>query len=445
MKILWDYYENYDEYVYASDVDTYELVYMNKKTREAFNVDSLQSLAGKTCYETLQLCSSPCTLCNSSKLEPGMFTRGYNFNPILEQYISTVDTMILDNGRRYRIQIAHSVMDDESKISLISKYKDMGGLINNALAMAFQKISPDETIQCLLEHLGQILKGERAYIFEKDEHNRDFNTHEWVAAGVTPEKEHLQDLDPSVCEPWYEQFKTHDYVRIRNLEDIRETTPVMYSVLEPQDIRSLVVIPLRHDGKTIGFCGIDNLPDGTAEFAVGVLRIMAYFIVTELQRRDLVRSLNEMSYLDQQTGLGNRHAYQRHIDENLSDDSLGVVFCDITGLKRINDQLGHSHGDRMILRAAESIKNVFEDYSLFRFGGDELVALCPAIDKEELEKKAKLLKTDALSRDVNLAIGTAWAPAGCVNVDRLMSDSETDMYRDKAEYYATSGLDRRRE
>ena len=88
-----------------------------------------------------------------------------------------------------------------------------------------------------------------------------------VAAGVTPEKEHLQDLDPSVCEPWYEQFKTHDYVRIRNLEDIRETTPVMYSVLEPQDIRSLVVIPLRHDGKTIGFCGIDNLPDGTAEFA----------------------------------------------------------------------------------------------------------------------------------------------------------------------------------
>ena len=176
-----------------------------------------------------------------------------------------------------------------------------------------------------------------------------------------------------------------------------------------------------------------------------MLRIMAYFIVTELQRRDLVRSLNEMSYLDQQTGLGNRHAYQRHIDENLSDDSLGVVFCDITGLKRINDQLGHSHGDRMILRAAESIKNVFEDYSLFRFGGDELVALCPAIDKEELEKKAKLLKTDALSRDVNLAIGTAWAPAGCVNVDRLMSDSETDMYRDKAEYYATSGLDRRRE
>ena len=87
MKILWDYYENYDEYVYASDVDTYELVYMNKKTRDAFNVDSLQSLAGKTCYETLQLCSSPCTLCNSSKLEPGMFTRGYNFNPILEQYI----------------------------------------------------------------------------------------------------------------------------------------------------------------------------------------------------------------------------------------------------------------------------------------------------------------------------------------------------------------------
>ena len=59
MEKIWEFYENLDEYVYVADIDSYELVYMNRKAREAFNVQSAKCFMGKKCYEVLQQCSTP--------------------------------------------------------------------------------------------------------------------------------------------------------------------------------------------------------------------------------------------------------------------------------------------------------------------------------------------------------------------------------------------------
>ena len=60
MKKIWEFFENMDEVVYVSDVDSYDLVYMNKKALELYGFQSLGELAGKKCYEILQNSSSPC-------------------------------------------------------------------------------------------------------------------------------------------------------------------------------------------------------------------------------------------------------------------------------------------------------------------------------------------------------------------------------------------------
>ena len=50
MEKIWEFYENLDEYVYVADIDSYELVYMNRKAREAFNVQSAKC-SGYICPE----------------------------------------------------------------------------------------------------------------------------------------------------------------------------------------------------------------------------------------------------------------------------------------------------------------------------------------------------------------------------------------------------------
>lgn len=431
--------------MYVADIDSYELVYMNRKAREAFNVQSAKCFMGKKCYEVLQQCSTPCTFCTNVELKPGCFKRWRYYNSVLDKHLILFDSMVIADGRRYRIEVAVNVNNEEEREKALGRYQNLEMLVNNALGVALQKPTPDETIQTLLEHIGHILRGERAYIFEKNEHGNDDNTYEWVAAGITPQKQNLQNVPPWICEPWYLQFQKHSHVLIRDLEDIQEQEPMMYQVLKPQGIHSLVVVPLEFDGEITAFYGVDNPPAGTLEDAIGILRIMGHFITASLKRRDLMRKLLDLSFRDQQTRLGNRYALQRFVDEEYCVEmSLGVMFCDVTGLKRVNDEQGHKAGDVMIARAAESLREIYDGYQCFRFGGDELLALCPGISEKETGDKGELLKLAAKEKGIVLSVGTAWAAAGAANIDSLLSEAETRMYQDKSRYYQTMGIDRRK-
>lgn len=169
-------------------------------------------------------------------------------------------------------------------------------IINEGLRVALQKETPDQSLEVLLEHLGKALNGERTYIFEQNESGCDDNTYEWAADGVQPEKENLQNLPPEVCANWYRNFSIGKHIVIKDLEEIRETIPLQYEILKQQNIHSLVVVPLYDGKKIIGFYGVDNPPAKLLEYATNMLQTAAYFIVSSLKRRNLVRELQKRSY-----------------------------------------------------------------------------------------------------------------------------------------------------
>ena len=169
-------------------------------------------------------------------------------------------------------------------------------IINEGLRVALLEETPDQSLEVLLEHLGKALDGERTYIFERNESGSDDNTYEWVAEGVQPEKENLQNVPPQVCEAWYRNFSEGRYIAIEDVEAIREDSPLQYETLKRQNIHSLVVVPLYDNGKTIGFYGVDNPPVKSLEYASNMLQTAAYFIVSSLKRRNLVRQLQKRSY-----------------------------------------------------------------------------------------------------------------------------------------------------
>ena len=51
MSKVWEFFENMNEAVYASDVDTYELLYLNKAARDLFQFKDESEYKGKNCYE----------------------------------------------------------------------------------------------------------------------------------------------------------------------------------------------------------------------------------------------------------------------------------------------------------------------------------------------------------------------------------------------------------
>lgn len=446
LRSVWQFFQDLDELVYAADIETYELVYLNQKALDAFGLKSLDEIKGRKCHEVLQGCNFPCGICNNEKLCVGRFAEWRYYNPVVEKYFSLKDTLIEDaeTKRKYRIEIAIDITEERAQDQVVQMYRDIEALANNGLKKAIAAESPDESINIILEHLGKALSGERTYIFEKNENGGDDNTYEWCAPGIQPEKDNLQNVPPEVCANWYRIFEDGQNIIIPDLEETKETDPMQYENLKRQGIHSLVIVPLYDKGKVVAFCGVDNPPPTFLEYCHDMLQITGAFLLSCLKRRKLLAKLMELSYKDALTKLGNRFALTEFVQQMDRTQSVAIVYCDVTGLKQVNDTQGHKAGDRLILRACECLRQVFDDSYLFRLGGDELLAVCPNVTQADAEARVAQLREAAKEHSVNLAVGMVRLETMGDDMFHAVMEAEQLMYEDKAEFYEKSGMDRRR-
>ena len=445
-KNVWNFFHNLDESVYAADVETHELVYLNRKALDTLGLKSLDEIKGKKCYEVLQGLTAPCGMCTNDQLSVGTFVEWRYYNPVFEKYFILKDTLIVDpeTKRKYRIEIAVDITEERMQDQVIQMYRDIEALANEGLKKAIAVESPDESINIILEHLGKALNGERTYIFEENENGCDDNTYEWCAPGIHPEKDNLQNVPPEVCANWYSNFEDGQNIIIPDLEKTKETDPLQYENLKRQGIHSIVIVPLYDKGKAIGFCGVDNPPPTFLEYSHDMLQITAAFLIACLKRRKLLNKLMELSYKDALTKLGNRFALTEYVQQMDRTQSVAVVYCDITGLKQVNDTQGHEAGDKLILDACECLKQVFDDSCLFRLGGDELLAVCPNITQADADALVARLREATRRHSVNLAIGSVRLEAMGNDLFHAVMEAEKRMYADKSEFYKKSGIERRR-
>lgn len=450
LKNVWSIFQNLDEFVYASDIETNELVYLNRKAMDTFGLKSIDEIKGRKCYEVLQGSNLPCALCTNNQLSVGNYVEWSYYNQVVDRHLMVKDTMVEDpdTGKKYHIGITIDVTGHTTKETaqddILKIYQKIEMLVNKGMKEAISAETPDESIDIILEHMGKALCGERTYVFEQNQNGGDDNTYEWCAPGVHPEKENLQNLPPEVCAKWYRCFEDGKDIMIQDLEEIKESDPLQYENLKRQGIRSLVVIPLYDNGKAIAFYGVDNPPPIFLEYSHDILQIAAAFLISCLKRRKMLAKLMELSYKDALTGIGNRFAMTNYIRQMDRKQSVAVVYCDVTGLKQVNDTQGHEAGDTLIRNACESLKQVFDGYGLFRIGGDELMVICPNITHAIADDRVVQLKETMKDYSVNLAIGMVWLEEMGVSLKRSVMEAEKRMYEDKAEYYKTSGIERRK-
>jgi diguanylate cyclase (GGDEF)-like protein len=118
------------------------------------------------------------------------------------------------------------------------------------------------------------------------------------------------------------------------------------------------------------------------------------------------------------------------------------MFCDLDGLKLINDRLGHHSGDQLLRVVAERLGQVGRGADVVcRFGGDEFVIMCPDLaDTAYLEMIGRRLgravsepvELDGERLEPRLSIGRAWARDGD-DASSLLARADADMYEAKRE------------
>ncbi len=94
MKAVWEFLENFYAGVYVADMNTYELLYMNAKAREWFQISSPEEYKGKKCYAVLQNFPMPCPFCTNTQLIEDQLYEWHYFNRIVNNDFNMKDFIV---------------------------------------------------------------------------------------------------------------------------------------------------------------------------------------------------------------------------------------------------------------------------------------------------------------------------------------------------------------
>ena len=149
----------------------------------------------------------------------------------------------------------------------------------------------------------------------------------------------------------------------------------------------------------------------------------------------LLKKLEIMSSIDSLTGIKNRNVMNIHVDQIVDGTKPmpeAVLFVDLNGLKRENDEKGHSAGDKMLCTAAKILQKVFRDGDVYRAGGDEFMIMIPEIAEDEVPKRIQQVHDVAKAKDIHFSIG---ACHGGKDIRKAMHTADERIYADKNAYY----------
>jgi PAS domain S-box-containing protein len=110
-----------------------------------------------------------------------------------------------------------------------------------------------------LAELGQFVNADRTYIFEYDWENQICNnTHEWCEEGIVPQIDELQNIPLDMLPRWVDTHKKGETMYIPDVFALPKEDGVR-QILEPQDVKSLITIPMMEHGQCTGFIGFDSV------------------------------------------------------------------------------------------------------------------------------------------------------------------------------------------
>ena len=221
---------------------------------------------------------------------------------------------------------------------------------------------------------------------------------------------------------------------------VKERNPIWYASLEGAGARTIVLFPLKSGSELLGYMWAINFDADNTERIKETLELTTFILASEIENYLLVNKLRTLSSRDMLTGVMNRNEMNNYVDrlseeEKTEKISVGVVFADLNGLKKVNDCEGHSAGDDLLKNASKVLRAVFEEDKIFRAGGDEFSMILTGVGEDELIKKTTEIKKLAEDYDeLVFAAGYAFEPDSR-DVRRALRIADERMYEDKRRYY----------
>jgi len=151
-----------------------------------------------------------------------------------------------------------------------------------------------------------------------------------------------------------------------------------------EGIRSLIAVPLKMQRKIVGILYVDDFqPRQISADHVRMLSILGSFASMSIDNARLYRRTLELACTDGLTGLYNQRQFKQMFAEEVARSAryakpLSLILFDVDNFKKFNDTYGHPTGDVVLQELANLLKELLRGSDmLFRYGGEEFVAMLP--------------------------------------------------------------------
>lgn len=146
--------------------------------------------------------------------------------------------------------------------------------------------------------------------------------------------------------------------------------------------------------------------------------------------------INRLAFYDPLTGLPNRTYFNQLMEDYIhinKQEHFALLFIDIDNFKSINEALGHSYGDEILCKIADTLKKKACENALVRFGGDEFVIVVMnnqnddelrVFAEEVLSEFQKPFVVEGLEFFITLSIGAATYPFAGLTQEELLKHAD---------------------
>jgi diguanylate cyclase (GGDEF)-like protein/PAS domain S-box-containing protein len=159
------------------------------------------------------------------------------------------------------------------------------------------------------------------------------------------------------------------------------------------------------------------------------------------ERKKMEEQLHYLSLHDSVTGLYNRTYFEwkmRLLGEN-QKTPVSIIVCDVDGLKLINDTMGHTKGDKLLILTANVIKKCFDNKDIVaRIGGDEFAIIMfenfrPTVESAYRRIRDTVAEYNAHDPEIPLSISVGFAVGGENSsiIGDIFREADNNMYREK--------------
>lgn len=359
----------------------------------------------------------------------GTFTNEMiNGIPVIYVVYTDVDDMI---NAQNRLELEHQKLLDTLKMEMLTM---------DCIKKMYSSVNMSDYMFDILRIIGVYLDARHVYFYE-DNHC----VYEWYKDENKEVSKRKCLLANEFTQTWYEELNQGKSVIVSHLEEIQTINDQLYQCLSLQGVSRFIVSPLLVHSELNGIIVVEN-PDMELIEHASMIETLNYFISISIEKARLNEKLIYNSFYDKLTGAYNRNKYLQDI-QKLSDEqmqeSIGIIYMDINGLKDINDHMGHMLGDTVLIEGVDILRKVFPDGDIYRLGGDEFVVLVPKISKEKFERDVRNLKQYLLlSVYCKGAIGYVWTE-NCMDLNQKISDADEFMYKDKMHFYRNNPMTNR--